>query len=62
MPNIGYGSNRKTRHMISNGLRKFVVSNVKVSLVMRWGLFVMCSRIINLVLVQGGATPIGTLL
>ena len=31
MPNIGYGSNKKTRHMISNGLRKFVVSNVKVN-------------------------------
>ena len=31
MPNIGYGSNKKTRHMLSNGLRKFVVSNVKVS-------------------------------
>ena len=30
MPSIGYGSNKKTRHMLSNGLRKFVVSNVKV--------------------------------
>lgn len=29
MPNVGYGSNKKTRHMLSNGLRKFVVSNVK---------------------------------
>ena len=33
MPNIGYGSNKKTRHMLSNGLRKFVVSNVKVRMV-----------------------------
>ena len=33
MPNIGYGSNKKTRHMLSNGLRKFVVSNVKVRVV-----------------------------
>jgi len=36
MPNIGYGSNKKTRHMISNGLRKFVVSNIKVSSWLVW--------------------------
>lgn len=29
MPNIGYGSNKKTRHMLPNGFFKFVVSNVK---------------------------------
>ncbi|KAL1914749.1 60S ribosomal protein eL32 [Calcarisporiella thermophila] len=29
MPSIGYGSNRKTRHMLPNGFKKFVVSNVK---------------------------------
>lgn len=28
MPNIGYGSNRKTRHMLPNGFYKFVVNNV----------------------------------
>ena len=28
MPNIGYGSNKKTRHLLPNGLYKFVVSNV----------------------------------
>ena len=30
MPSIGYGSNKKTRHMLSNGFYKFVVNNVKV--------------------------------
>ncbi|KAF7320284.1 60S ribosomal protein [Mycena kentingensis (nom. inval.)] len=29
MPKIGYGSNAKTRHMLPNGLKKFVVSNVR---------------------------------
>jgi len=28
-PNIGYGSNRKTRHMLPSGFYKFVVHNVK---------------------------------
>lgn len=28
MPSIGFGSNRKTRHMMPNGLRKFLVNNV----------------------------------
>ncbi|CAO1632191.1 unnamed protein product [Parajaminaea phylloscopi] len=28
MVSIGYGSNKKTRHMMPNGLRRFVVSNV----------------------------------
>eukprot|EP00178_Gracilaria_changii_P001546 TRINITY_DN120_c0_g1_i1.p1 TRINITY_DN120_c0_g1~~TRINITY_DN120_c0_g1_i1.p1 ORF type:complete len:134 (-),score=26.37 TRINITY_DN120_c0_g1_i1:333-734(-) len=28
MPNIGYGSNKKTRHMLPNGFYKFVVHNV----------------------------------
>lgn len=28
MPKIGYGSNKKTRHMIPSGHRVFVVSNV----------------------------------
>lgn len=27
MPSIGYGSNKKTRHMMPNGLRRLVVSN-----------------------------------
>jgi len=28
MPKIGYGNNKKTRHMLPNGLKSFVVSNV----------------------------------
>ena len=27
--NVGYGSDKKTRHMLSNGFYKFVVNNVK---------------------------------
>ena len=30
MPSIGYGSNKKTRHMMPDGFKKFVVHNVKV--------------------------------
>lgn len=29
MPNIGYGSNKKTKHMLPSGFRKFLVHNVK---------------------------------
>ncbi|KAK9868821.1 hypothetical protein WJX84_006397 [Apatococcus fuscideae] len=29
MPNIGYGSNKKTRHMLPSGFYKYVVQNVK---------------------------------
>lgn len=29
MPNIGYGSNKRTRHMLPNGFKKFLVNNVK---------------------------------
>ncbi|KAJ4729082.1 60S ribosomal protein L32-1 [Melia azedarach] len=28
MPNIGYGSDKKTRHYLPNGFKKFVVHNV----------------------------------
>jgi len=28
MPNCGYGSNKKTRHLLQNGLYKFTVQNV----------------------------------
>jgi large subunit ribosomal protein L32e len=28
MPSIGYGSNKKTRHLMPNGFKKFLVSNV----------------------------------
>ncbi|KAK4052234.1 60S ribosomal protein L32 [Microbotryomycetes sp. JL221] len=29
MPKIGYGSNKKTRHVLPNGYRRFVVKNEK---------------------------------
>ncbi|KAF4532360.1 hypothetical protein B566_EDAN003664 [Ephemera danica] len=29
MPNIGYGSNKKTRHMLPSGFKKVLVHNVK---------------------------------
>ncbi|KAI3840594.1 hypothetical protein MKX03_016376 [Papaver bracteatum] len=29
MPNIGYGSDKKTRHYLPNGFKKFIVHNVK---------------------------------
>ncbi|XP_027624909.1 60S ribosomal protein L32-like [Tupaia chinensis] len=29
MPNIGYGSHKKTKHMLPSGFRKFLVHNVK---------------------------------
>ena len=29
MPNIGYGSDARTKYMLPNGLYKFTVSNVK---------------------------------
>ena len=29
MPIIGYGSNKKTKHMLPSGFRKFLVHNVK---------------------------------
>ncbi|XP_041466723.1 60S ribosomal protein L32-like [Lytechinus variegatus] len=29
MPNVGYGSAKKTRHMLPSGFRKFLVHNVK---------------------------------
>ncbi|EDS28732.1 60S ribosomal protein L32 [Culex quinquefasciatus] len=29
MPNIGYGSNKRTRHMLPNGFKKFLVHNVR---------------------------------
>merc|ERR1712146_277764 len=28
MPNIGYGSNKKTRHMLPDGFKKFLINNV----------------------------------
>ncbi len=41
MPNVGYGSNKKTRHVLPSGFLKFVVHNVKdLELLLmhnRWG-------------------------
>merc|ERR1712048_749271 len=28
MPNIGYGSNKKTRHVLPDGFKKFLINNV----------------------------------
>jgi len=28
MPNIGYGSNKKTKHILPSGFKKFVINNV----------------------------------
>lgn len=30
MPSIGYGSNKKTRHLMPDGFKKFVIHNVQV--------------------------------
>lgn len=32
MPSIGYGSSKKTRHMLPTGFRKVLVHNVKVNI------------------------------
>merc|ERR1711860_361036 len=29
MPNIGYGSSKKTRHLLPDGFKKFLVHNIK---------------------------------
>jgi large subunit ribosomal protein L32e len=39
MPNVGYGSNKETKHMLPSGFRKFLVHNVKELEVL-----LMCSR------------------
>ncbi|XP_034859766.1 large ribosomal subunit protein eL32-like [Mirounga angustirostris] len=39
MPNIGYGSNKKTKHMLPSGFRKFLVHNIKELEVL-----LMCSK------------------
>lgn len=41
MPSIGYGSNKKTKHMLPTGFRKVVVHNVKVlgeTIKKKWGI------------------------
>ena len=39
MPNIAYGSNKKTKHMLPSGFRKFLVHTVKEPEVL-----LMCNR------------------
>ena len=29
MPKSGYGSNRKTRYLLPNGMKKFLITNIK---------------------------------
>ncbi|XP_033066640.1 60S ribosomal protein L32 isoform X1 [Trachypithecus francoisi] len=43
MPNIGYGSNKKTKHMLPSGFRKFLVHNVKELEVL-----LMCNKVLKL--------------
>ncbi|XP_056117265.1 LOW QUALITY PROTEIN: 60S ribosomal protein L32-like [Rhinichthys klamathensis goyatoka] len=40
MPNIGYGSNKKTKHMLPSGFKKFLVHNIKELEVL-----MMCNKI-----------------
>jgi large subunit ribosomal protein L32e len=35
MPNIGYGSNKTTKHMLPNGFRKVLVNNLKVMMILQ---------------------------
>ncbi|XP_036592577.1 60S ribosomal protein L32-like [Trichosurus vulpecula] len=39
MPNIGYGSNKKIKHMLSSGFRKFLVHSVK-----EFKVLLMCNK------------------
>lgn len=32
MPNIGYGSAKRTKHMLPNGFKKVLIHNVRVSI------------------------------
>lgn len=45
MPNIGYGTNKKTRHMLPNGFFKFVVHNVSELEVLMMHNRVFCAEI-----------------
>lgn len=45
MPNIGYGSNRKTKHMLPTGFKKFLVHNVKELEVLMMQNRVYCAEI-----------------
>lgn len=45
MPNIGYGSNKRTRHMLPNGFKKFLVHNVRELEVLMMQNRVYCAEI-----------------
>lgn len=45
MPNIGYGSNASTRHMMPSGFKKFLVHNVKELEVLMMQNRVYCAEI-----------------
>ena len=54
MPNIGYGSDKKTRHYLPNGFKKFVVHNIS-----ELELLMMHNRYLSTWYVQDGCyTPI----
>lgn len=48
MPSIGYGSNKKTKHMLPTGFRKVLVHNVKVHL----SVFIILLSLMNLISVK----------
>ncbi|KXJ71901.1 large ribosomal subunit protein eL32 [Aedes albopictus] len=49
MPNIGYGSNKRTRHMLPNGFKKFLVHNVRELEVLMMQNRVYCAEIAHAV-------------
>ncbi|XP_055609922.1 60S ribosomal protein L32 [Uranotaenia lowii] len=49
MPNIGYGSNKRTRHMLPNGFKKFLVHNVRELEVLLMQNRVYCAEIAHAV-------------
>lgn len=49
MPNIGYGSNKRTRHMLPNGFKKFLVHNVRELEVLMMQNRIYCAEIAHAV-------------
>ncbi|XP_029727005.1 large ribosomal subunit protein eL32-like [Aedes albopictus] len=49
IPNIGYGSNKRTRHMLPNGFKKFLVHNVRELEVLMMQNRVYCAEIAHAV-------------
>lgn len=49
MPNIGYGSNASTRHMLPNGFKKFIVNNVRELEVLMMQNRVYCAEVAHAV-------------